>query len=503
MTPVLLMILDGWGDAPAGSGNAISQANTPHWDKLLDSYSHTLIHTSGQAVGLPDGQMGNSEVGHMNIGAGRVVYQSLTRIQQAVASHGFHENATLVKACEINDDKALHILGLLSPGGVHSHEDHLIAMINLAKQKGVKNIYLHAFLDGRDTPPRSAEASIKRLMAMEDNQFRLASLIGRYYAMDRDNNWDRVEKAYHLIVDNQADYQADNALDGLMAAYARDESDEFVQATCLAQAKPMKDGDSVVFMNFRADRARQLANVFYTSDFSGFKYRRVHLSALVTLTQYQAELKTQVAFPPEKLVNGLGQVICDNGLKQLRIAETEKYAHVTYFFNGGEEKVFTGEDRILVKSPGVATYDLQPEMSAPEVTDKLVDAICSRQYAFICVNYANPDMVGHSGVMTAAIAAVEAVDQALGRVIQAASETGMSVLVTADHGNVEEMIDPKTGGVMTSHSTNPVPLVLVSNQQGELSAEGGALCDLAPTVLALMGLAQPEEMTGRTLVATS
>lgn len=502
MTPVLLMILDGWGDAPAGPGNAISQAQTPNWDKLIACHPHALIHTSGQAVGLPAGQMGNSEVGHMNIGAGRVVYQSLTRIQNAMESHGFHENTTLVGACEVDKDNALHLLGLLSPGGVHSHEDHLIAMINLAKKKGVKNIYLHAFLDGRDTPPRSAEASLKRLMAMEDSQFKLASLVGRYYAMDRDNNWERVAKAYHLIVDNQANYQADNALDGLRAAYARGESDEFVQATCLAQAKPMKDGDSVVFMNFRADRSRQLAGVFYAENFSHFNHRRIHLTGLVTLTQYQAELKTEVAFPPERLINGLGEVVCKSHLKQLRIAETEKYAHVTYFFNGGEEKVFTGEERILVQSPAVATYDLQPEMSAPEVTDKLIEAIHSEQYAFICVNYANPDMVGHSGVMAAAIAAVEAIDQALGRVIQAASEVNMSILVTADHGNVEQMLDPKTGGVMTSHSTNPVPLVLVSNQQVQLLEEG-ALCDLAPTALALMGLEQPKEMTGHSLLVTN
>lgn len=498
MNTALLMILDGWGHAPAAADNAISVANTPNWDKLWENNPNTLIHTAGQAVGLPDGQMGNSEVGHMNIGAGRVVYQSLTKIQQAVDEHGFADNAVLNAACDVAEDKALHILGLLSPGGVHSHEDHIAAMITLAKRKGVKNIYLHAFLDGRDMPPRSAESSLQRFEAMQDEQFRIATITGRYYAMDRDNNWDRVAKAYHAIVDNQAEYQADSATAGLAAAYARDENDEFVQATVINGAPPIADGDSMVFMNFRADRIRQLVRIFYQADFAEFAHRRVDLSHLVTLTQYQAELQTEIAFPPETLKNGLGEVISDNGLQQLRIAETEKYAHVTYFFNGGEEKVFSGEDRILVKSPSVATYDLQPEMSAPEVTEKLVQAIKSEQYQFICVNFANPDMVGHSGILSAAVEAVEAVDTAVGKVIEAANSVGMKALITADHGNVEQMINPETGGAMTSHSVNPVPLVLVG-KDCELAANG-ALCDLAPTILALMQLEQPEEMTGRSLL---
>lgn len=502
MNTALLMILDGWGHAPAAPDNAISVANTPNWDKLMATCPNTLINTSGQAVGLPDGQMGNSEVGHMNIGAGRVVYQSLTRIQKAVDEHGFADNEVLNQACDIAEGNALHILGLLSPGGVHSHEDHIAAMIALAKKKGVKKIYLHAFLDGRDMPPRSAKPSLERFEALQDEQFRIASITGRYYAMDRDNNWDRVEKAYHAIVDNQAEFYADSSIAGLIAAYERDENDEFVKATVINGAKPLADGDSMVFMNFRADRVRQLVRVFYQDDFAEFKHRRVSLSHLATLTQYQAELQTEIAFPPEMLKNVLGEVVSDSGLKQLRIAETEKYAHVTYFFNGGEEKVFDGEDRILVKSPSVATYDLQPEMSASEVTEKLVTAIQSEQYSFICINFANPDMVGHSGVMEAAVAAVEAVDAAMGKVVEAAQAINMNMLITADHGNVEQMLDPETGGVMTSHTTNPVDLLLVAGQGGEgkTLADNGALCDLAPTVLELIGLPQPIEMTGRSLL---
>ncbi len=498
--PVLLMILDGWGYAPDAPDNAITVGKTPNWDSLLSQHEHTLINTSGEAVGLPEGQMGNSEVGHMNIGAGRTVYQSLTKIQKAAEETGFADNAALVNACNIGADNALHVLGLLSPGGVHSHEDHIAAMINLAKKQGVRKIYLHAFLDGRDVPPRSAEPSLQRFSDMQDEQFTFASITGRYYAMDRDNNWDRVEKAYQVIVDNQAEFQAKTAMKGLQAAYERGEDDEFVKATLIRGASPMKDGDSLVFMNFRADRARQLARIFYQADFNEFAHRYVELAHLATLTQYQAELKTEIAFPPETLSNGLGEIVSEQGLKQLRIAETEKYAHVTYFFNGGEEKVFPGEDRILVKSPAVATYDLQPEMSAPEVTDKLVEAIKSEQYAFICVNYANGDMVGHSGIMEAAVAAVEALDLAIGRVVNAAKSVGMSVLITADHGNVEQMLNPETGGAMTSHTTNPVPLVLVSDDGEKLSA-GGALCDLAPTVLALMGLDKPAEMTGKSLLS--
>ena len=496
--PILLMILDGWGYAPPAPDNAIHVGKTPNWDKLWNERPHTLINTSGEAVGLPHGQMGNSEVGHMNIGAGRVVYQSLTRIQKAVDEHGFTKNEVLSDVCHVAEDKTLHLLGLLSPGGVHSHEDHIAAMIKLAKDKGVKSIYLHVFLDGRDMPPRSAMDSLERFSAMQDQQFTIASITGRYYAMDRDNNWDRVEKAYHVVVDHKAPFSAKTAIEGLQAAYARDENDEFVQATIIDGAKSMVDGDSVVFMNFRADRVRQLTRALYEDDFSEFSHHRVKLAKLVTLTRYQESLKTDVAFPPQFLSKGLGEVVAEHGVKQLRIAETEKYAHVTYFFNGGEEKVFKEEDRIMVKSPSVATYDLQPEMSAPEVTEKLIAAIKSKQYAFICINFANCDMVGHSGILQAAAKAVEAVDQCMGEVVEVASSVGMKMLITADHGNAEQMTNHETGVPLTSHTTFPVPLVMVGDNR-QLD-KGGALCDLAPTVLALMGIDQPKEMTGKSLL---
>lgn len=504
----ILVILDGWGSAAVADDNAVALAHTPNFDALMQKYPHTEINTSGMFVGLPQGQMGNSEVGHMNIGAGRVVYQSLTRIQKALDETGFLDNAALLEACDIAKDKALHLIGLLSPGGVHSHENHIEGVIKLAKDKGVSRIYLHAILDGRDMPPQSAEPSLRRFMALEDAQFAIKTVVGRYYAMDRDNNWARVEAAYQAITENQANWQYQNPMQALEAAYARGEHDEFVQASVIFdpsreifnQAHGVEEGDSVVMLNFRADRARQLAHAFVDKDFSGFNRKPIALSHFVTMTQYQADLPAKVAFAPERLRRGLGEVIANEGLHQLRIAETEKYAHVTYFFNGGEETVFANEDRILVKSPAVATYDLQPEMSAPEVTEKLVAAILSKQYDFICVNFANPDMVGHSGVLAAAIKAVEAVDIALGKVVAAAQSVGMKLLITADHGNVEEMINKATGAPLTSHTTNPVPLILVSDDKEEDLKAGGALCDLAPTVLDLMGIEKPIEMTGQSLL---
>lgn len=498
--PVMLAILDGWGNAPVSDDNAVALANTPVWDELQNSAKISEIHTSGLAVGLPDRQMGNSEVGHMNIGAGRVVYQSLTRIEKAANEHGFHDNAVLVGACQAGKGKTIHVLGLLSPGGVHSHEDHIETFIKLAKEKGVAHIYLHAFMDGRDMPPKSAKPSLERFMALEDSQFKIASICGRYFAMDRDKNWQRVEQSYRVIADATAPYQAKTAIEALELAYARGENDEFVSATVIenAHAPQMIDGDILVSLNFRADRARQLIRTFYDADFNEFSHRQIKLAKLVTMTAYQADMLTEVAFPPETVHNGLGEVVANHHLSQLRIAETEKYAHVTYFFNGGEEKVFNGEDRILIQSPNVATYDLQPEMNAFELTEKLTEAIRSQQYDFICVNFANPDMVGHSGVLSAAIKAVETVDTCLGEILKATKEVGMDVLVTADHGNVEQMINPKTGGPMTSHTTNVVPLVYVGQHDGTLNS--GALCDLAPTVLALMGLDVPAEMTGKVLI---
>ena len=498
--PVMLLILDGWGHREAAPDNAISVANTPHWDRLLAQCPHTLIETSGQHVGLPAGQMGNSEVGHMNLGAGRIVYQDLSRIDHAIETGEFASNPALLGACAAvrRRQTTLHIFGLLSPGGVHSHESHLLAMLDLAKQQGVTALCVHAFLDGRDTPPRSAAASIE-LMQAKCNAlgYRIGTVSGRYYSMDRDKRWDRVQRAYAAIVDAQGE-PADTALAALQAAYARGENDEFVQPSVMAGHSPMVDGDAVVFMNFRADRARELTAAFVTPDFKGFDRRLPALADYVCLTEYAADLPATVAWPPETLHNTLPQILAANGLTQLRIAETEKYAHVTFFFSGGVEAEYPGETRILVPSPKVATYDLQPEMSCPEVTDKLVDAITQQHFDVIICNIANPDMVGHTGVMAAAVAAAEAVDQALGRIVSAIRGVGGALIVTADHGNLEKMSDPESGQAHTAHTVGPVPLVFVG-RAARLRA-GGALRDVAPTLLDLLGLPVPAEMTGRSLL---
>lgn len=506
--PVVLIILDGFGHSENQDHNAIALAKAPTWTKLWQTYPHTLLDCSGEVVGLPDEQMGNSEVGHLHLGAGRLVDQDFTLISKAVRDRSFHANPVLCGAVEkaVQNGKALHILGLLSPGGVHSHEAHIRAMAELAVGKGVKQIYAHAFLDGRDTPPRSAGDSIRRM----DSKFaelgagRIASIIGRFYAMDRDNRWERVRQAYELIVQGQADYRAESAIDGLMQAYARGESDEFVKATSIVPdggtPATLDDGDVVVFMNFRADRARELTRALNEPDFSEFHRETVpKLGEFVTLTEYHQDFKFPVAYPPQNVTNSLGEVLSKHGLKQLRLAETEKYAHVTFFFNGGMEKPFSGETRILVPSPKVKTYDLKPEMSAPEVTDELVRAIESGEYDVIVCNYANGDMVGHTGNLEAAIRAVEALDQALSRVVGALEKVGGELLITADHGNVEQMIDPLTGEVQTAHSVNPVPLVY-KGKSGELS-DGGNLADVAPTLLAIIGIEKPREMTGRSLLA--
>ncbi len=505
--PIVLLILDGWGCREAADDNAITQATTPVWDQLWQDYPHTLIHTSGRSVGLPDGQMGNSEVGHMNLGAGRIVYQDFTRIGKAIEDRSFFDNEALCDAVDraVSAGRAVHVMGLLSPGGVHSHEQHLMATVELAAQRGAQAIYIHAFLDGRDTAPRSAAGSITALerRLAELGRGRIVSLVGRYYAMDRDKRWERLEIAYRLIADGQAEYRAASADEGLEQAYARDESDEFVKPTVIAPPGEapvtVADGDSMIFVNFRADRARQLSRVFTEPGFDGFQGRRLPaLSAFVCMTQYQENIAASVAFPPESLRNSLGEVLAEHGLRQLRLAETEKYAHVTFFFNGGREAVFPGEERILVPSPKVATYDLQPEMSAAEVTDRLVAAIEGGEFDVIICNYANPDMVGHSGIMKAAIAAVETIDHCLGRIADSLNRVGGELLITADHGNVEQMLDPETGQPQTAHTTTPVPLIYVG-RDAELAADG-ALCDIAPTLLQLMGLNQPAEMTGRSLV---
>jgi 2,3-bisphosphoglycerate-independent phosphoglycerate mutase len=499
---VLLLILDGWGHREERANNALALADLPNWSRLLAECPHTLVDTHGLHVGLPDGQMGNSEVGHMNIGAGRIVYQDLTRIDAAIADRSFFDNAALVGACRTVErvNGTLHVFGLLSPGGVHSHETQIFALLDLAASQGVRRIAVHAFLDGRDTPPRSARASLQKLQdkCAALGNAGIATIGGRYYAMDRDKRWERVKLAYDAIAGATADFRAASAVAALDAAYARGETDEFVKPTLIGDGARIADGDAVVYMNFRADRARQLTQVFVDPAFAGFERPRTPtLSAFVTLTEYSADLPvTAVAFPPQTLGNSLGEYLAALGLRQLRIAETEKYAHVTFFFSGGRELAYPGEDRILVPSPRVATYDLQPEMSCPEVTDKLVDAINGATYDFIVCNIANADMVGHTGKLDAAIKAAEAVDVALGRLRSAIETSGGEMLITADHGNFEQML-ADDGEPHTQHTVGPVPLVYVGRKA---TLAPGALRDLAPTVLALMALPQPVEMTGHSLV---
>ncbi len=506
--PIVLLILDGYGYSEKTKYNAIAAAHKPVFDKLWANNPKSLIETSGMAVGLPEGQMGNSEVGHMTLGAGRVVYQNFTRINKAISDGDFFTNPVYVTAIDsaIAAGKAVHILGLLSEGGVHSHEDHIYAMMKMAVGRGAKEVYLHAFLDGRDTAPRSAEKSLQRAQDLfkELGAGRVASIVGRYFALDRDNRWDRVKAAYDVMVTGDAEFDALTAVDGLKAAYERGENDEFVKATVVCgedeEVATINDGDSVIFMNFRPDRAREITNALISEDFTGFE-RELHpnIAHFVQTTEYASSIKAPIAFPPEDLTNSFGDYIAQLGKTQLRIAETEKYAHVTFFFNSGNEVVYEGEDRILVPSPQVATYDLQPEMNAPIVTDKLVEAIESGKYDAIICNYANCDMVGHSGIMEAATKAVEAVDICLGRVLEAVDKVGGEALITADHGNVEEMFDEETGQPHTQHSTLPVPFIFHSHRKGTI-APGGSLADVAPTMLHLMGLPQPKEMTGRNLI---
>ncbi len=507
--PLVLIILDGWGYREQADSNAIYHAATPTWDRLWQQAPKTLISGSGADVGLPEGQMGNSEVGHMSLGAGRVIYQNITRIDKAIADRSFFDNPAYCDAVDraLEKNGAVHILGLLSPGGVHSHENHIQAMIELAAGRGCKKVYVHAFLDGRDTPPRSAAPSLARIDAKlgELNCGRIASIVGRYFAMDRDQRWDRLEKAWKLLCAGEAPFSANNATEALAAAYARDEDDEFVQATRIqAAGEPdarVRDGDSVVFMNFRSDRARELSHAFLDADFSGFdRPQQPKLAAFVTTTHYADDIIAPCAFPPEGLGNTLGEYLSRLGLQQLRIAETEKYAHVTFFFSGGREKLYAGEERILVDSPKVATYDLKPEMSAPEVTAKLVDAIRSKSFDVIICNYANGDMVGHTGNFDAAVKAAEAIDTSLRAVIDALEEVDGEALITADHGNCEQMLDD--GGVKhTQHTTELVPFIYVG--QRDVTLQPGALPDVAPTMLALLDLPQPEEMTGHSLIRQS
>ncbi|HEX5364085.1 MAG TPA: 2,3-bisphosphoglycerate-independent phosphoglycerate mutase [Gallionella sp.] len=502
ITPVLLLILDGFGYREEAESNAVMAARKPNFDKLWRDYPHTLIQASEKHVGLPSHQMGNSEVGHLNIGAGRVVYQELSRVDVAIEDGSFYTNPALSAAVAQakQNDGALHILGLLSAGGVHSHESHIFAMLEMAARAGLKKIYLHPFLDGRDTPPRSAAHSLQLLQQKCDELGvgQIAGIVGRFYAMDRDNRWERVQLAYDLLTQGRAEFTAGDALSALEQAYARDESDEFVKPTAIT-GTAMQDGDVAVFMNFRADRAREITRALTDEQFDGFTRTRFpKLASFVTLSSYGEDFHLPCAYTPEAIHNGFGEYLSNLGLKQLRIAETEKYAHVTYFFNGGKEQPYPGEDRILVPSPKVATYDLQPEMSAFEVTDKLVAAIQSRQYQAIICNYANGDMVGHSGDMNAATRAIEALDICIGRVVEAMQSIGGEVILTADHGNAEQMADPATHQAHTAHTLNPVPFLYIGRKA--VLIEGGALRDLAPSLLTMMGLPQPAEMTGHSLI---
>lgn len=507
-TPVILLILDGFGYREDNQDNAISLARTPHLDALKRDYPNTLINASEHYVGLPDGQMGNSEVGHLNIGAGRVVFQDFERINISINNGEFFMLPVLTEAIQAlkTNNKALHIFGLLSDGGVHSHQEHIHAMLTMAAQQGLDQVYVHAFLDGRDTPPVSAAAYIK---ALEDHiqslgVGKIVSLCGRFYAMDRDKRWERIEPAFNMVVEGEAAFSAASASEALQNAYAREESDEFVQCTTIRQAgeTPIKleDGDSVIFMNFRGDRAREITDAILNDNFDGFTRKRApQLSHFFTLTQHdQNQKKATPVFAPFFIKNTFGEYLQHLGLTQLRIAETEKYPHVTFFFNGGDESIFEGEDRILVPSPKVATYDLQPEMSAFEVTDKLVEAIHAKKYDAIICNYANCDMVGHTGFLDATIKAVEALDTCVGRVVEAMQAIGGEVIITADHGNAEMMQDYPNKQPHTQHTTNLVPLMYIG--RAATLATDGALSDLAPTLLNMMGVAQPAEMTGKNLI---
>lgn len=503
--PYALIIMDGFGINELHEGNAIYAANTPNLDRYMKECPTSIVHASGMDVGLPDGQMGNSEVGHTNIGAGRIVYQELTRITKAIEDGDFFDNEALCGAidnCKKNGS-ALHLMGLLSDGGVHSHNKHLYGLLEMAKKNGIENVHVHAFLDGRDVPPSSAADFAEQLVAKirEIGVGDIASVMGRYYAMDRDNRWERVEQAYNAMVRGEGN-KSDSAVTAIKASYNAGVTDEFVVPTVIEKdGKPLgtiSEGDSVVFFNFRPDRAREITRTIVDPEFIGFK-RDFFSTYYVCMTQYDASMpNVEVAFKPQSLVNTFGEYVSKKGLRQLRIAETEKYAHVTFFFNGGVEAVYDGEDRVLVNSPKVATYDMQPEMSAPEVTEKVVERIKSGEYDVIVLNFANCDMVGHTGVFDAAVAAVETVDECVGKVVDALLEMGGTALITADHGNADQMVDYETKGAFTAHTTNVVPLILIGGEGKKI--KNGRLADLAPTMLELMGLEKPEEMTGESLI---
>ena len=501
----MLMILDGFGINKNEKGNSIKLANTPNIDKLMKTYPITEIHTSGLDVGLPEGQMGNSEVGHTNIGAGRIVYQELTRITKSIEDGDFFGIPELVKAienCKKNKSK-LHIMGLLSDGGVHSHIRHLYALLELAKRKDFEDVYVHCFLDGRDTPPASGENYISELekKMAEKGIGKIASICGRYYAMDRDKRYERIKKAYDALV-NGIGNKENTAIQAIEKSYQEEKFDEFVEPTVICTnnepVAKIEENDSIIFYNFRPDRAREITRAIVDEKFDGFE-RKYFKTYFVCFTQYDETMpNVEIAFKPEKIENTFGEYISKKGLTQLRIAETEKYAHVTFFFNGGEEKQYKGEDRILVPSPKVPTYDLKPEMSANEVTEKVIEAINSKKYNCIILNYANPDMVGHTGNLEATIKAIETIDNAVGKVVKEIQKQNGVLIITADHGNAEQMIDNKTGEPHTAHTTNPVPLILIGMENIELKQ--GKLADIAPTMLDIMGVEKPKEMTGNSII---
>lgn len=505
--PVMLMILDGFGIAEKSEGNAVALANKPNFDRLVKEYPNTQLQASGMAVGLPEGQMGNSEVGHLNIGAGRIVYQELTRITKSIEDGDFFENEALMKAMKNakENNASLHLMGLLSDGGVHSHIDHLKGLLEFAKKEGLQKVYVHAFMDGRDVPPSSGKDFIIKAeeMMKEVGVGQIATVSGRYYAMDRDNRWERVQLAYNAIVLGEGE-KASSAVEAIDNSYHDEKTDEFVLPCVIEEdghpTATIKNGDSVVFFNFRPDRARELTRAINDKEFAGFNRETLNLT-FVTMTQYDKTLeRVNIAFKPQTLVNTLGEYVSSKGLEQLRIAETEKYAHVTFFFNGGVEKENPGEERKVIPSPKVATYDLKPEMSAYEVTDELLNRLDQDKYDMIILNFANPDMVGHTGVVQAAVKAIEAVDECLGKIVDKVLEKDGTVFITADHGNAETEIDFSTGNPFTAHTTNPVPFVWVSNNIDGRTLKSGKLADIAPTMLNVMNLEIPEEMTGECLI---
>ena len=510
--PMVLIILDGWGYSENTAYNAIHSARKPVWDHLWDNYPHTLLNASGMDVGLPPSQMGNSETGHMNIGSGRIVDQEFTRITKAIENGSFFHNQVLKDALAgaAQQGRAVHLMGLLSPGGVHNHQEHIFALLEFAAGYDVREIYLHAFLDGRDTPPKSAEEYMDEayLKMLELGKGRFASVVGRYYAMDRNNHWDRTQLAYDLITAGEAEFSSVDAFIAVDMAYARGETDEFVKPTVIVArdgtTPRVEQGDVVIFSNYRSDRARQLTEALTAADFDGFpRGKPIDLAAFISMTEYRSDFDFPALFPPARLKNVLGEYLANSGMKQLRIAETEKYAHVTFFFNGGEERIFEGEDRILVPSPHVATYDLRPEMSAVEVTDRLLAAIAEDKYDVIICNFANADMVGHTGNFDAAVKAVETIDSCIGKIVDQTRTSGGEILITSDHGNAEQMRSFITEKVRehahTAHTGNLVPFVYVGRPAEVAPSTTAALCDVIPTMLHIMGMEKPEEMTGTAL----